>query len=264
MGVAGAALATVIAQGVSFLFSLVYLILHRDAFGFDFRPESFRIRKRTLIAILRISAPMMAFTLVMSLSTMFINSNINQYGVAASAVDSIGNKLFMVCNCVVMGVYSGGAAIIGQCFGAQLPERIKKAFQMTLGLSLICWVVVAVIINLFPTQIFGFFTDDADVLAMARNFMWIETLMFLGMSLAGGPFALFEGLGRTDLEMWAGILENIVIKVVASIALAKVLGLYGYWLGMAIAGFTTPLCGFIWYWSGLWRKQKRMAISTEE
>ncbi len=258
MGVAGAALATVISQGASFLFSLVYLILHREAFGFDFRPESFRIRKRTLLAILRISAPMMGFTLVMSLSTMFINSNINIYGVAASAVDSIGNKLFMVCNCVVMGVYSGGAAIIGQCFGAGLMDRIRKAFLMTLWLSLLCWAVVAVLITLFPTQIFGFFTDDGEVLSMARYFMLIEALMFLGMALAGGPFALFEGLGRTDLEMWAGILENLLVKVLVSMALAKVLGVYGYWLGMAIAGFTTPLCGFLWYWSGRWRKQKRM------
>ena len=261
MGVAGAALATVIAQGVSFLFSLIYLILHRASFGFDFRPESFRIRKRTLIAILKISAPMMGFTLVMSLSTMFINSNINVYGVAASAVDSIGSKLFMVCNCVVMGVYSGGAAIIGQCFGAGLPERIKKAFLMTLWLSLLCWAVVAVLINLFPTRIFGFFTDDADVLSMARRFMGIEALVFLGMALAGGPFALFEGLGRTDLEMWAGILENLLVKVLASLALARVMGVYGYWLGMAVAGFTTPICGFIWYWSGRWRKQKRFTAA---
>jgi putative MATE family efflux protein len=264
MGVAGAALATVIAQGVSFIFSLIYLILHRDSFGFDFRPASFRIGKRTLAAILKISAPMMGFTLVMSLSTMFINSNINVYGVAASAVDSIGNKLFMVCNCVVMGVYSGGAAIIGQCFGAQLPERIKKAFLMTLWLSLLCWAVVAVILVAFPRQIFGFFTDDADVLAMATKFMLIEALMFLGMALAGGPFALFEGLGRTDLEMWAGILENIVVKVLVSLAMAKIMGVYGYWLGMAIAGFTTPLCGFLWYWSGRWKKQKRSVIDVSE
>ena len=264
MGVAGAALATVIAQGVSFLFSLIYLILHRDSFGFDFKLASFRIGKRTLMAILKISAPMMGFTLVMSLSTMFINSNINVYGVAASAVDSIGNKMFMVCNCVVMGVYSGGAAIIGQCFGAQLPERIKKAFLMTLWLSLLCWAVVAVFLVAFPRQIFGFFTDDGDVLGMAKTFMWIEALMFLGMALAGGPFALFEGLGRTDLEMWAGILENLVVKVLVSVAIAKVMGVYGYWLGMAVAGFTTPVCGFLWYWSGRWKKQKRSVIDVNE
>ncbi len=264
MGVAGAALATVIAQGVSFLFSLCYLVLHRDSFGFDFRPASFRIGKRTLVAILKISAPMMGFTLVMSLATMFINSNINVYGVAASAVDSIGNKLFMVCNCVCMGVYSGGAAIIGQCFGAQLPERIKKAFLMTIWLSLICWAVVAVFLVAFPRQIFGFFTDDSAVLDMAGKFMLIEALMFLGVALAGGPFALFEGLGRTDLEMWAGILENLVVKVLVSMAMAKIMGVYGYWLGMAIACFTTPLCGFLWYWSGRWKKQKRSIIDVNE
>ena len=264
MGVSGAALATVIAQGVSFLSSLVYLILHRASFGFDFRPGSFRIGKRTLLAIMKIAAPMMGFTLVMSLSSMFINSHINVYGVAASAVDSIGNKLFMVCNCVVMGVYSGGAAIIGQCFGAQLTERIKKAFLMTLWLSLICWAVVAAIIVSFPERIFGFFTDEADVLAMAGRFMLIEALMFLGMALAGGPFALFEGLGRTDLEMWAGVLENLVVKVLVSMAMARILGVYGYWLGMAVACFTTPACGFLWYFSGRWKKQKRMSVSVDE
>ena len=264
MGVSGAALATVLAQGIAFLIALAYLIRHRESFGFDFRPASFRIRRRTLAAIVRISAPMMVFSLVMGLSSLFINSNINSYGVAASAVDSIGNKLFMVCNCVTMGVYTGGAAIIGQCFGAGLPDRIKKAFLMTVWLSVLCWAVMAVVITVFSTGIFRFFTDDGEVLSMAKTFMRIEALVFLGMALAGGPFALFEGLGRTDLEMWAGILENIVVKVLVAMAMAKIMGVYGYWLGMAIAGFTTPLCGFLWYWSGRWKKQKRSVIDVNE
>ena len=259
MGVSGAALATVIAQGLAFLIALFYLFRHREGFGFDFRPASFRIRRETLTAIVKISAPMMVFSLAMSLSSLYVNSNINSYGVAASAVDSIGNKLFMVCNCVTMGVYTGGAAIIGQCFGAGLPERIRKAFLMTIWLSVLCWAVMAVVITVFPTQIFGFFTDDGDVLSMAKSFMRIEAVVFLGMALAGGPFALFEGLGRTDLEMWAGILENLVVKVLAAMLLSKLMGVYGYWLGMGVAGFTTPVCGFIWFWSGRWKKQKRLA-----
>ena len=133
---------------------------------------------------------------------------------------------------------------------------------MTIWLSLICWAVVAVFLVAFPRQIFGFFTDDGDVLAMAEKFMVIETLMFLGVALAGGPFALFEGLGRTDLEMWAGILENLVVKVLVAMAMAKIMGVYGYWLGMAIACFTTPLCGFAWYWSGRWKKQKRSVVDV--
>ena len=264
MGVSGAALATVLAQGIAFLIALIYLVRHREGFGFDFRPASFRIRRRTLAAIVRISAPMMVFSLVMGLSSLFINSNINSYGVAASAVDSIGNKLFMVCNCVTMGVYTGGAAIIGQCFGAGLPDRIKKAFLMTVWLSVLCWAVMAMVITVFSTGIFRFFTDDGEVLSMAKNFMRIEALVFLGMALAGGPFALFEGLGRTDLEMWAGIVENLVVKVLAAMFFARLLGVYGYWLGMGIAGFTTPVWGFVWFLSGRWRKQKRLAAETAE
>jgi Na+-driven multidrug efflux pump len=75
------------------------------------------------------------------------------------------------------------------------------------------------------------------------------------MSLATGPFALFEGVGNTSLEMWAGILENLVIKIGLSALFSRFFGLYGYWLGASLSAFTSPIVGVIYYLSRRWEKR---------
>lgn len=256
MNVEGAALATVIAQGVSFIASLVYLVRHKEAFGFDFKPKSFIPGTKTILMILKLALPLMILGFLMSIANMFINSNVNYYGVAASAVDGIGSKLNMMANSITMGLYTGGGAIIGQCFGAGKTERIRSVFKLTIVLSLIIWAVIAGIMLIFAKPIFRIFTPDAEVLAMAQNYMWILVVFFLGMALATGPFALFEGVGNTNAEMWVGIAENLIVKIGLGIILSRAIGLYGYWLGCSLAAFTTPIAGFIYFFSGLWAKRK--------
>jgi putative MATE family efflux protein len=255
MDVEGAAIATVAAQGVAFLASLVYLIRHKTSFGFDFRLQSFRISKRTAEVILKLSLPIIIYGLLMSISGMFINANVNEYGVAASAVDGIGNKLITIVNALAMGFYTGGGAIIGQCFGAGKTQRIRKTFFLTTGLGLVVWAVLAVVLVTFSAAVFRIFSADPEVLAMARPYMLIATLMCLGMTLSTGPFALFEGVGNTTLEMIAGIVENLIVKIVASMLLSRLFGLYGYWMGCAAATFATPVVGFAYYFSGRWAKR---------
>jgi Na+-driven multidrug efflux pump len=231
-------------------------VRHRVSFGFDFKLRSFIPKKATTAAIMRLSLPIIIFGFLMSVSNIFINSNVNAYGVAASAVDGIGNKLNMIANAITMGIYTGGAAIVGQCFGAGKHKRIGRVFKLTEGLSLIIWLITAAVMLIFARQIFRAFTADGDVLAMAQNYMWIAVLFYLGMSLATGPFALFEGVGNTNLEMWAGILENLGIKIGLSALFSRFFGLYGYWLGAALSSFTTPVVGFIYYFSRRWEKRK--------
>jgi len=256
MNIEGAALATVISQGVSFLVSLVYLTNHREAFGFDFRLNSFRPDWQTIRVIMKLAFPMIIYGFLMSISSMFVNSNVNVYGVAASAVDGIGNKLTMVSGALIMGLYTGAGAIVGQCFGSGNTERIRKTFFLTIGLSLIIWVLLALMLNLFPVAVFRIFTEDPEVLGLAKEYLFIATFMYLGMSLSTGPFALFEGVGNTTLEMVAGIIENMVLKIAFGIFFSRMFGLYGYWIGCAAAVFVTPIIGYIYFSSNRWTKRK--------
>lgn len=256
MNVEGAAIATVASQGIAFLTSLVYLVQHKDSFGFDFHRKSFVIDRKTAGIIMKLSLPIIIYGFLMSVSSMFINSNVNEYGIEASAVDGIGNKLVIITNALTMGFYTGGGAIIGQCFGAGKTQRIRKTFFLTTLLALIVWAVLAVFLVTCSTGIFRIFSSDAEVLGMARRYMLIASLMYLGMALSTGPFALFEGIGNTTLEMVAGIFENLVVKIIVSMILSRLLGLYGYWLGCAVSTFVSPLVGLVYYFSGLWTKRK--------
>ena len=102
MGAQGAALATVIGQGVSFLFSLGYLFRHRAQFEFDFRRTSFRIDVTILKMIVRLGIPMALQHLAVNISVMYVAACINVYGVVISAMAGIGNKLRMV-----TGIFTG-------------------------------------------------------------------------------------------------------------------------------------------------------------
>ena len=256
MNVEGAALATVIAQGISYIISIVYLAIRREAFAFDFKPRSFIPDRRAVAVIMKLSLPIIIYGLMMNFSSMFINSNVNVYGVAASAVDSVGTKLNMAVNAVTMGLYMGSASVIGQCFGAGKIDRIRKTFWLTILMSIVVWAMIAGVLLAFTGKIFGLFTDDAEVLAIAPRYVLISVLMFFGMALVTGPFALFEGIGNTTLEMIAGIFEGLVMKVALSLLFSSLIGLYGYWLGTALAAFTTPVIGITYFLRGRWIERK--------
>ena len=77
----GAALATVIGQGISFIFSLIYLYKRKEAFGFDFKPESFAISKRHLRLLLSLGVPMCIQYGSINFSRIVVASWVNSFGV---------------------------------------------------------------------------------------------------------------------------------------------------------------------------------------
>ncbi len=256
MDAGSTALATVIAQGFSFVVSLVYLYIHRDALGFDFHLSSFRINLKTAVALLKLSWPIVVFGLVLAVSSMFISSNINVYGVAASAADGIGSKLCMMGGSITMGFNTAGIAIIGQCFGAGKLRRISKAFRITLYTSLSFWALIVLLSVFFPVQLFGLFTTDESVLALAPQYMRTYILFMFGITTAAAGRALFKGVGETRLEMIAGIIENLGGRIFLGMLFGNLLGLTGYWLGKALSALILPIFGFIYYFSGVWKKRR--------
>jgi len=251
----GAALAMVISQASSLIMSSVFLYMRRSVLGFDFRPHSFRIDRKTCSALLKFATPIIVFGLLISLSTMFINSSVNKYGVAASAADGIWNKLFMATGAIPMGLSTAGVIMIGQNFGARKLDRIKKIYFAIMLFSLAGFAMMAIPMLIFPVQIFRIFTGDAAVLAFAPRFIPIYVLGMFGFACAGNQYSLFEGIGVTKLEMISGIIENLIGKLVLCTILGGALGLMGYWLGKACSALMTPVFGFIYYFSGAWKKR---------
>lgn len=256
MGAAGTALATVIAQGISLVISLIYLYRHREQFGFDFKPSSFRIRKDRLIPICKIGIPYALQGILISGSMMYVNAQVNSFGVIASAADSIGNKLNSIINIVVGAISMSSATMVGQCFGARKLDRVKQCFRSCMAICMASWLLFTAAFLLIPRQIFGIFSTDPAVLDMAPTYLGIAVVWVMAICNMNAPFALIDGVGNAGLGFFMSVMDGVVARIGLCLLLGGLWGLEGFWLGNALAGFVTTIIGMVYYLSGKWKTRK--------
>ena len=254
----GAAIATAIAQLVSFLFALIYLYRHRDSFGFDFKPESFRIHGPTLRTVVSLAAPLAFMNISITISMSFVNAWVNAYGVVASAVGGIGSKLYSLANIVTMSMQTAEATFTGQNIAARRLDRVKRSMYVCVGVCLGYWVILSGICLLFPKAVFGIFNSEPEVLAMAPSYMTILVVMFLSFATMSPGLGLINGVGHVKLNFIIALADGVVARIGLCLLMANVLGmgLYGYWWGSALAGFVSTIAAWIYFFSGRWEKRK--------
>lgn len=256
LGALGAALATVTAQGVSFVTSLVYLYRNRERFGFDFKLKSFKPSRERLIPICKLGIPYIAQCLLITCSMMYVNARVNVFGVTASAVDSIGNKLNSVINIVVGAISVAGATMVGQCFGARKLDRVKQCYRACGVICMVFFVVISAVYLLFSRQIFGIFSGDAAVVDMAPQYMRIAVVWVLSICTMTAPYAVVDGVGNAMLGLVISLLDGVAARIGLCILLGDSMGLSGFWLGNALAGFVTTIMAGVYYYSGKWKNRQ--------
>jgi putative MATE family efflux protein len=265
-GTMGAALATVIGQGVSLITSLVYLYHRREGFGFDFQPKSFLIHGPTCKTLLKLGIPLALQSSAVSISQLFITSNINAYGVVVSAVNGVGAKLGQIAMVITNAIQMSGSSMIGQNFSARKKDRVSRIVWLSWGISLGFCTLLSVISGCFPEQIFGLFNREPEILAMSHEYVIILILNFIGFGLRAPMMALINGLGCAKFALVIGILDGIVARVGLAVLLGEAIGMgiMGYWLGSVVAGFVPFVVGGVFFWSGLWKRVKPMVSTSEE
>ena len=167
MGAFGAALATVIGQGVSFILSIAYLYRNREMFHFDFKPASFRPDAHTMGRLVGLGIPMSIQSMSVNLSKTVLMSWINNEGVVYSALAGIYNKTGMMFGIVSNSFTTAGSSMIGQNLGAGKNERIPKILRVVLGIGMMMAAAVTALLLVFEEPVYGLFTADQDVIAEA-------------------------------------------------------------------------------------------------
>ena len=254
----GAALATVIGQAVSFISSIVFLFRHRESFGFDFKPGSFRLDGFILKKFLKFGIPMSLQNATINFSVLFVNSYIYAYGVVASAVTGVGLKLALVTTIISSSFTTGGAAMIGQCLGAGKAERVPRIMGFSLFVNLACAVFLGALTLLLPRQIFGLFNTDPEVLDMAMAFVPCLILSYFGFALRSPLFALIYGIGHAMLNVCVALLDGVVGRTVMAMFLGITvgMGIRGFWYGSTLAGYIPLLVIGPYFLSGKWKTYK--------
>lgn len=261
MGALGAALATVISQGISFLLCLAYLYRSREQFGFDFKLRSFRIAKRPMQLVLKLGIPIAIQSSAGSISTLFVASFVNPYGVVTSAVSGVGGKLNSIALIVANAMNVSGAAIIGQNFGAGRTDRVKQVVYRVFAFDFVFVSILSICMLSFPREIFSLFDSSAEVLAMAPLYAPVAAISFMGFAFRSPSLALINGLGHSKINFLMGVIEGFVLRIGLTLLLGVVfdLGVQGFWYGSVIASYGYGVVVFPYFFSGAWKKRKSVA-----
>ncbi len=254
----GAALATVIGQAVSFVWSMIYLYRKRESFGFDFKLRSFKPDWEASKMLFKLGIPMCLQYCAIIISQLFVNSYINAYGVVVSAVSGVGSKLGSIAGVVTSSLNAAGGAMAGQNFGAGKPERVSRMMGVIGIIGVVFSALLSVIMAAAPEAVFGLFNTDPEVLAMSHEYVIVAVLTFFGFAARSPFIALINGQGFASFSLVMGLIDGVIARIGLALLLGVVfdMGIMGFWLGSAIAGFCPMLIGGTYYFSGLWKKYK--------
>lgn len=258
MEVFGAALATVISQGLSFIIALTYLYINKDSFGFDFKPASFKIDSQAFKKLVALGVPMAIQSAAINLSKIVLTSWINLYGVIFSALSGLYNKINMMIGIVSQSFTTAGSTMVGQSLGAKKYDRVPKIMKVVLFSSVLISTVLAVALFFFSEPIFSMFTGDEEVLAIASIVVIPAILNMYGSATRSVSFSLMNGSGNAKLNFAVAIIDGMIsrIGISALLGFAVGMGCRGFWYGDALAGYMPMVIGLIFFLSGRWKKGK--------
>lgn len=258
MEVFGAALATVISQGISFVIAFTYLYINRKSFGFDFKPASFKIDRKAFKKLVALGVPMAIQSAAINLSKIVLTSWINLYGVVFSALSGLYNKINMMIGIVSQSFTTAGSTMVGQSLGAGKYDRVPKIMKVVLYSSMLISTVLAIALFFFSEPIFRMFTNDEEVLAIASIVVIPAILNMYGSATRSMSFSLMNGSGNAKLNFAVAIIDGMIsrIGISALLGFAMGMGCQGFWYGDALAGYMPMVIGLIFFFSGKWRKDK--------
>ena len=258
MGAAGTAWATFIGQGASFLFAIIYLFRRKQEFGFDFRPNSFRMHGDMVKLILKIGLPMSANGLFISATQVFMQVFINACGEVPAAAYNVADKVLTIESVFSSSIQQAGSTIVAQNIGANETERVKELIRKSLVLGLAIAAVASLAACLFPEQIFRLFINDSAVMEYCRPLMYLSVVPFVISAINSPYYAVTMGTGFSSLTMLAGFLDGVVLRISLSLLFGLVLnwGVIGYFAGHCFARLAPVSCNLWYYLSGRWKTRK--------
>ena len=207
LGAAGAAYATVIAQGVSALLCLIYIIkkvpiLKLDRW--DFKLDGHLVRQQ-----LAIGFPMALQYSITAIGAMMVQAALNVLGSVHVAAFTAANKIEQVVTQVYVALGTTMATYCAQNMGAGKVKRISRGFRATTVMGSVYSVVFGVLVFYFGNMLTGLFVSENldQIVGLVDIYMKCVALFFIPLNVVNVYRNGIQGMGYGFLPMTAGIAE---------------------------------------------------------
>lgn len=257
MGVAGAAWATLIAQGISAVIS--FLILMRTLRGFE--EKAGKIFSTALLSpIARLALPSILQQSTVSIGMMLVQSVVNSFGAEALAGFSAAMRIESIAVVPMAAMGNAMSSYTAQNIGAGKLGRVVDGYRTAYGIVAVIALILMLPLELFSRELIELFLgEDGTVTAMNTGISYIAFMgwffIFIGMKM------ITDGLLRGAGDMKVFTLANIVnlsIRVLVAFIAAPVFGIEMVWVAVPIGWAANWLISYWGYHTGKWKSRLRV------
>lgn len=243
LGVAGAAIATVIGNIVSVVFFLIYFLKGKSILSIS--PKRFTIKDGVAKGVINVGLPASLNNLLMSLSNIIVNIVLVSYGDNAVAAMGVAMKANMLVVMLQIGLGQGVQPLIGYCYGARNYDRMKKCLRFSMACNIVIGTVMTLFYVVFKENVISMFIDDAQVVELGVKIL--IALMSPG-PIIGIMFVLnfaFQGMGKGFQSLILSIGRQGLIYIPLLFILNAVVGLDGIIWAQASADYACVIMSLI-------------------
>ncbi|MDD3336242.1 MAG: MATE family efflux transporter [Eubacteriales bacterium] len=251
MGVAGAAWATILSQLVSAV--LVIVTLCRSHQCYQLHPKEIRIHRGLLNRIIKIGFPAGLQSVMYSISNVIIQVGVNAFGTNVLAAWTAYGKLDTFYWMIVSAFGVSITTFVGQNFGAQRYDRVKKSVRICMEMTAAATVLLSAAIFLLGEPLLGLFSDDPEVITSGLSI--IRTLVpfyitYICVEIFSGAL---RGAGDTFLPTVMTLTGICLLRIVWLYAVVPVNNtLTTVLLSYPITWTITSLMFIVYYCKGSW------------
>lgn len=266
MGTAGAACATITAQGISFVIYLFYLKRHKIFFSMETQ-RKFTFQWDKLTAILKVGLPTAIQMVVVNTAYLLVTGMLNQFGTAVSAAFNVGLQINTFAGMPCWAIGQAVTAMVGQCMGAGQVKRIRKVVKISLLMNVAVTLVVVISIQLFAKPLillFGSTSSEVvnDGVYYLRICCGINSLIYAAMYTLDS-FAI--GVSAANVAMINALLDAVIVRLPMSwiLAFALNMGFPGIYYGQALSPVLPAIVGLLYFMSKKWERKTLIQSSNK-
>jgi putative MATE family efflux protein len=261
MGVAGVALATVIAQGISAILCTIKLLKMKNTF--DLNWKVLKLDKNLSHRLIKLGLPSGLTQGIFSLAMIAVQSLTNSFGEMVIAATVI---IMRVDGFAMMPNFTFGMAMTtyaGQNIGARKLDRVEKGTRDGTLIAVGVSTAITILILIFGRYLMGIFTDTAALVDLSMYMMRILAVGYIAMAVMQCLSGVMRGSGDTMTPMWISLITTVAVRVPAAYGIAYFTRSEAYPTGRPEATFISLLVAWIigavvtafFFKKGKWRKK---------
>lgn len=248
LGIAGAAIATILAQLFASLFCL--LVLYKQSI-FSLKSEHFKIQRHLIFELVKLGLPLALQNGIISIGGMIVQFVVNGYGVIFVAGFTATNKLYGLLETAAISFGYALTTYNAQNYGALEYQRVREGVKASALISLVTSLIIALIMIVFGRNILTLFVSGSQneinaVLEVAYHYLFIMAVCLPILYILHTYRNALQGLGNTVIPMFSGIVE-LLMRVGIALFLPLFMGQEGIYYAEIVAWTGAALLLYISY-----------------